>query len=877
MARNSSILLRLTGDSADAQRAVAEVRSDLQRLGREQTQARIDIQTRGVEAQIQRVRDQLERLGRQAPSPKVDIATAAATAKLDKLELKLDRLNLKSVNVDVDIKRGKLETAEAAIGSVERGVQGLAGGLANVFSQIPIIGGGLESAFSGAFSAAESLGTAVAEVVTSGIKSLFSSFESVSSLAGPIGSVAGSVVSLGASLAGLAAVGGAVVIALNAILGAIIALGGALVALVASAAAAAAGLGALAVAFGAVLGPVILVGIALVQRFTAVLQARKAQEQAITSSVQQQKAAEDQRRQALDQVRQAHDQLSQAVVAGRQAMAQAAIDERNAEVGLQDSQLGLKSARLNVLEAKKQLRDLLTQSGVAGQSLNALVKKTTAVDFDPSKTGQVLGAVSGAGGQAKDPLAIARAILNVQQAQQGVRDAVNQTANAEDTLQKAQQKRVDFAQKGLRAYQPYNAALRQVSQAEDRLRQAQDKVSHAQANYEQKLKGLSDTQRGFLAQLDPFIAKLKQMADIVTRPIFAGLESAMQSLTTLFSDRGIQTAFQAIGQAIGNFFATLARELTSADWRAAFQQFAAAGARMIGTGGQGFIAMLRILREIARSALPALESMLRSVSAWLTRIAGQPGRIHHAVNTVVDQFRVWAKFAGAVANLVIALFRAAAPAGKSLASSMTHIVDRWTAWIKANPEKVRQFFRDAANETRKIVKWISEAVTWLKDHLPKAAAQAKAAFETIVPVAKTIWHWIKLATDLLSGNFADFAHNSPLGHQLGNPEGKKGKSFLDNFIHGLLGFATGGHVPGAGSGDTVPAMLTPGEFVVRKAVAAQLGLPLLQALNGGGPVEAASYVAGGAVHNHYYSVPGGGYPDARTAAALYERELRLAG
>jgi hypothetical protein len=44
---------------------------------------------------------------------------------------------------------------------------------------------------------------------------------------------------------------------------------------------------------------------------------------------------------------------------------------------------------------------------------------------------------------------------------------------------------------------------------------------------------------------------------------------------------------------------------------------------------------------------------------------------------------------------------------------------------------------------------------------------------------------------------------------------KGGLSFLGSFKK-LLGFAKGGPVPGVGSGDTVPAMLTPGEFVVTK-------------------------------------------------------------
>ena len=44
------------------------------------------------------------------------------------------------------------------------------------------------------------------------------------------------------------------------------------------------------------------------------------------------------------------------------------------------------------------------------------------------------------------------------------------------------------------------------------------------------------------------------------------------------------------------------------------------------------------------------------------------------------------------------------------------------------------------------------------------------------------------------------------------------------------GFKTGGPVPGKGHQDTVPAMLTPGEFVVKKSVA-QKNLGRLKAMN----------------------------------------------
>lgn len=57
---------------------------------------------------------------------------------------------------------------------------------------------------------------------------------------------------------------------------------------------------------------------------------------------------------------------------------------------------------------------------------------------------------------------------------------------------------------------------------------------------------------------------------------------------------------------------------------------------------------------------------------------------------------------------------------------------------------------------------------------------------------------------------------------------KGGLSFLGAFKK-ILGFAKGGLVPGTGNGDTVPALLTPGEFVVTKDKA-----PLAQRLFGNG-------------------------------------------
>jgi hypothetical protein len=59
------------------------------------------------------------------------------------------------------------------------------------------------------------------------------------------------------------------------------------------------------------------------------------------------------------------------------------------------------------------------------------------------------------------------------------------------------------------------------------------------------------------------------------------------------------------------------------------------------------------------------------------------------------------------------------------------------------------------------------------------------------------------------------------------------------------GFAQGGSVPGAGTHDSVPALLTPGEFVLNQGAVARAGAHNLQRFNKGGMVGAVQYHATG--------------------------------
>lgn len=58
-----------------------------------------------------------------------------------------------------------------------------------------------------------------------------------------------------------------------------------------------------------------------------------------------------------------------------------------------------------------------------------------------------------------------------------------------------------------------------------------------------------------------------------------------------------------------------------------------------------------------------------------------------------------------------------------------------------------------------------------------------------------------------------------------------GARALRPFIGGAIGRNKGGHIPGSGNRDTVPAMLTPGEFVLKKSAAKAIGSAGLHSLN----------------------------------------------
>jgi hypothetical protein len=88
--------------------------------------------------------------------------------------------------------------------------------------------------------------------------------------------------------------------------------------------------------------------------------------------------------------------------------------------------------------------------------------------------------------------------------------------------------------------------------------------------------------------------------------------------------------------------------------------------------------------------------------------------------------------------------------------------------------------------------------------------------------------------------------------------------FLESIRRGGMAFQKGNLVPGSGNGDTVPAMLEPGEYVLNKNLVKAMGINNLNAMNfgmvprfqtGGEVVE---YLTGDRSHSNYRADHGGG-------------------
>ena len=88
-----------------------------------------------------------------------------------------------------------------------------------------------------------------------------------------------------------------------------------------------------------------------------------------------------------------------------------------------------------------------------------------------------------------------------------------------------------------------------------------------------------------------------------------------------------------------------------------------------------------------------------------------------------------------------------------------------------------------------------------------------------------------------------------------------GANILKNITRIFLRRGTGGIVPGSGSNDTVPAMLTPGEVVISKPAAQKFGISNLLAINAAAGAKSIPKIQNNTIYANEGGVIPAGFPD----------------
>ena len=106
----AEILLKITGDSDEAQRDLKEFAGEVKAVDELDAEVTIDVVTKQAERDLRTIRRQLERVDVATARPEVQAQTAKALIDLGVLEAELARIDKLDPKIDIDVRRGLLET-----------------------------------------------------------------------------------------------------------------------------------------------------------------------------------------------------------------------------------------------------------------------------------------------------------------------------------------------------------------------------------------------------------------------------------------------------------------------------------------------------------------------------------------------------------------------------------------------------------------------------------------------------------------------------------------------------------------------------------------------------------------------------------------------
>lgn len=643
----------------------------------------------------------------------VDGEKAKAEAAALNAQLSFE-LKDQDVNVDVD-KRGTARNAIAKLGalfsSLGKGAAGIGAGGINAAEDalggLAQAGAGIEEALAGA---AGGLGKVTVNVGMFGL-------------------------SLGPAVAGVLALGAAIITSLIA----------ALAALAASAIIAAGALAALGVAFIAALGPMVAIAIPAVLGFSKVLKVLQQQQTESANASMKKAQADAQARTYAIQHANAERTLADAVVNAADAKKQAyremqdAIERvTDAQLGLQRAELSQQQAALNVDKAKLALKKFRQEAGLAGKDFDAMFKQFNDVGFNPAKLNKALAKVKGPGqGISEDKkLQGEQLILDLKDANLGVKEAQDHTRDSQVELTRARQDAQPYLDKGITGSKNYAAALDRVTASQRDLKQLEsdrkfDLKQQSQTQSGSAISALTDQQKKLLAQTKLVIAAFKEAFGPGATALMTGIIAAMGSIAGAM--KPLQPALTALGTAMGGAIAAFGAFLATPAMKKLFISLIAGATALAPLIGQIFGPLLDLLTKIAVAAMPYLIQAFQIFAGWLGQLDKNTSvqDIADIIKQMIPYLQAWFDLAMALLPAFFNLLVAIAPYGLVLLKWITGVANKLAAWAKSKKgrDEIKQFFADAIPLVKRVAGWVKWVFDFIID-LVGAVGRVERAWKT---------------------------------------------------------------------------------------------------------------------------------------------------
>jgi phage-related protein len=229
-----------------------------------------------------------------------------------------------------------------------------------------------------------------------------------------------------------------------------------------------------------------------------------------------------------------------------------------------------------------------------------------------------------------------------------------------------------------------------------------------------------------------FVQAVTPGAQAFLRQLIPAIKGVAPALGAL---KGPLTAF---GTAAGAAVAGLVTRLTGLIPK--FGGVIRAAAPLAGPIAAGIGHLAEILLNIARAAMPYLVSGAQKVAAWLGKMAEKTSDMRTmggVMRSIMGHLKSWLELGKQVARIFFEFFTSSAKNGKGLVDSLAKGAKHLADWIKANPDKIQQFFKDT-------IPMVKEFVTTLGKLAVAAIVFAQKVGPVLAPVFQALGAALRL-------------------------------------------------------------------------------------------------------------------------------------